>query len=295
MADHSYLGYDQKSSYQSNLLISLSIVTLLVAIVVVVLALISDRCENQPSGREFKSAAGALAKTEEAGAAGDQPLAAPISQSREAAPGDPFLRGYIGRVHVVRDEQVLPRRARAEVLSTRLDRIVLQPLDLPEQGDDAMLFGTGQGDWYGDGKDPCGLRPSTPYMPEVTHAIPDLRSRYDMPITSRARVDLRGPAWPRAADEILPRVDTGRVEVVVTILPDATITYEVVSQDPPGRGFGYSVERALQLSEYKPAIVAGKPVSTTFRMKCVICRAGHSNWVMSKHGLVDASIDMPGR
>lgn len=75
--------------------------------------------------------------------------------------------------------------------------------------------------------------------------------------------------WPGmpAAD-----TDTGRVVVDITIFPDATIAYQFVTEEPPGKGFRRVTEQAIVYRfKYRPRKIDGEAIETRLRLSVTIC------------------------
>jgi hypothetical protein len=167
--------------------------------------------------------------------------------------------------------RIIPDTPRVSLTLTIPNDQPLSPLPGFELGDPAVIYAqAGDGDGSGGDTD-FGL-------PAENWLLP-VAARFDLPAASEPDLILRGHDrcamiavsnifWPMTAH----RSDTGYVVVDITIHEDETISYQFISEQPPGRGFRSVTEDAIVFRyDYKARIVNGHPVESTVRLYITIC------------------------
>ncbi|HOD66012.1 MAG TPA: hypothetical protein PLR32_04310 [candidate division Zixibacteria bacterium] len=266
------IGYEQKRSYQGNLLRALLSTALLFIGLGVLIRFAEPGAERRVSWSDrllggVAAETAAIQPTGRGGGAGG---------GQGASHAAPFLRGYVGPVVIIRDAPSTIRPAVA-VLPGPSEP---DPLPSPVPGEPGW-----GGDFAGQGDNPFGLPASEPYLPPVGNGFDGFDGLGGDGLNWAPAIRIRPAGWPMDADNV-PRVDSGVVWLTLTIHADGRLSFVVDSAYPEARGFVPNVEWALIQSRVEPALQAGEPVATTFAMTYIVRRGGVESVVHSKTGYV---------
>jgi hypothetical protein len=283
------IGWEQKSRYQRNLLYSNLIVITICVLIGALLYLTGNPSDGGAVWGRYQfdnEVSNADAPESYAGSFSEHPYAFGGRASREL----PDWSGYAGRiqpavyeVNVVAPGEVrptgeVPGGADLQTLS------VLPTVESPG-------YGGGAGDDRGAGDGPFGLPPTEPYLPPPRQN-PAKTDMYGGILEYRQAVaSLRSPRFPGRA--LAWRIDSGVVEVKVTIQTDGTIAWDILREEPKGWGFAVSVEQALLRSEYRPEIRGGQPYPVDIYLRVLMCRKCPSRLDIER-GRVAAYLDDRG-
>lgn len=255
-----YLGLDHKRSYQRNMAISLLIVTISSVVAIVIGSLFFG--PGPSTLVRFTVSEPTLPTGFRNGGPGRH-SAATAGERAHAV----FAGGLLENIRII------PDTPRVSLTLTIPNDQPLSPLSGFDLGDPAAIYAqAGDGDGGGmDGDSDFGL-------PAENWLLP-VAARFDLPAASEPDLSMRGHdrsamiavsniMWPMTAH----RSDTGYVVVDITIHEDETISYQFISEQPPGRGFRSVTEDAIVFRyDYKARIVNGQPVESTVRLYITIC------------------------
>ncbi|MEA1979955.1 MAG: hypothetical protein U9N54_03155 [candidate division Zixibacteria bacterium] len=278
------IGFDLKSKYQKNLLLSICIVNglLLIPVMIFVLFLSEnsidkldinfDTLSNKNEGDSSSSGKNAQGSND-------------LSYSM-LLPSD-FPKGYIGKVKIIREY----KKPEINVSNSVTANSTNYNIPICDVSNDEISFGDGSGNFYGYGDDDFGLPGQNPYLPQPREEWDIIENGYfgDILFNRLAVARLASPKWPSKAN----RNDTGIVEVIFTIFKDGYISLwddiEIIKEFPQGRDFGLSVKYAIyRRSIFKAAVKNGKPVDTKVKLVVKICQ-GCKSYVVSQNNVVIAS------
>lgn len=281
------IGFDLKSKYRKNLLLSICIVNvlLLIPVMVSVLFLSANSIDKLDINFDIfsieneSSSSGKNAHGENAQSNND------ISYSM-LLPSD-CPKGYLGKVKIIHEY----RKPEINVSNPVTVNSTNYNIPISDVSNNVISFGEGSGSFYGYGDDDFGLPGDKPYLPPVRNDWDIIENGYygDILFNRPAVARLALPRWPSNAK----KNDTGIVEIIFTIYKNGYISLwndiEIIKEFPYDKGFGHSVKSALYYrSKFQAAVKNGEPVDTKIILTVKICQ-GCESYIISHNNIVIAS------
>ena len=277
------IGFDLKSKYRKNLLLSICIVNvlLLIPVMVSVLFLSANSIDKLDINFDIFSIENE----------GNNSLSGKNVQGNNDISYSMLLpsdcpKGYLGKVKIIHEY----KKPEINVSNPVTVNSTNYNIPISDVSDYLISFGEGSGSFYGYGDDNFGLPKDKPYLPPVRNDWDIIENGYygDILFNRPAVARLALPRWPSDAK----RNDTGIVEIVFTIYKNGYISLwddiEIIKEFPYGKGFGRAVKYAIYYrSKFQAAVKNGEPVDTKIKLDIKICQ-GCESYIVSQNNVVIA-------
>lgn len=248
-----YLGLDQKRSYYVNMFVSTLIVNSMVCVATFILIMWPKEVADFATV-QFDVVS--VTDTSKVGASGVPSMGRHAGSSGQGSEAilfpENFPSSFMPDIKIIRDHSPptisMLTSVPIEVYEPIRGDLFFSGVDPHSDNEEDSAFGNGTGDEYGDGDD-FGLPPQEPYMPRVTWTIqPSGLNIGRLPESGLiVLVDLR---WPNPT----PKTDTGYVVIIIDIDKKGRIEWEVIDEQPTGKGFANALIEALKRSTFNPPV-----------------------------------------
>ncbi len=257
-------GWELKRSCPKNMGISGVIVNGTFLLIVFLFVMLQNKESDKVS---IQSDVVSVSDIKEAGGNGIPPAEKPVGKSSKGSLAmllpDDFPSGFMAKIKIIREYSrptmlisiLTPKNVYEPIsLNSLFSEVVPDPF---EEVSNTFAYGTGEN--YGQGDD-YGLPPQEPYMPNMSFS----------PLMTRQKglvmlFPVKFP-WYTSHDVI------GYVEVIINIDEKGLIEWEIIKEEPKGKGFGIAVEEAIKRSKFNPPLNEyGEPTSIKVGLQCTVC------------------------
>lgn len=242
-----YLGLELKRNYQYNMLKSMLIVYGTIFITALLFTILQNKAVDKTAVQFDVVNVSDINK-----ASGNEipPTKKSISTNSKGSmamllPND-FPSGFMPNIKIIKDYSFPTISTPNDLYAPNFENSLISETDIHTDVMENNTFTYDTSTDYGDGDD-WGLPTEKPYMPNTHFILPINNSNIKQP-KEKGLVMLASVQWPYST----PKTDTGYVVIIIDIDKKGLIEWNVIDEDPMGKGFANAVVEALKRSKFHP-------------------------------------------